>query len=222
MKKLIIFDIDGTLRDERFGIPASAIWAINNCKANGHELCLCTGRSKAMIQPDILKLSIPCLIAGGGCYIEYDGNVLLDQRFQTKQIMQVLHISKANDCALAIETKTKVLVFDYYKDPAGAVRSYAGGKKPLWFFVSHWHEDHFNPAIAGFERSTAHYIFNAEVPFHGPAAKKMQSMNIYDTIHIEDATITQYGSTDAGGSFLVETDGCTIFHAALAGRYGRK
>ncbi|KMO86568.1 hypothetical protein AB840_07580 [Megasphaera cerevisiae DSM 20462] len=113
----------------------------------------------------------------------------------------------------AAETKTKVLVFDYYKDPAGAVRSYAGGKKPLWFFVSHWHEDHFNPAIAGFERSTAHYIFNAEVPFHGPAAKKMQSMNIYDTIHIEDTTITQYGSTDAGGSFLVETDGCTIFHA---------
>ena len=110
MKKLIIFDIDGTLRDERFGIPASAIWAINNCKANGHELCLCTGRSKAMIQPDILKLSIPCLIAGGGCYIEYDGNVLLDQRFQTKQIMQVLHISKANDCALAIETKTKVFM----------------------------------------------------------------------------------------------------------------
>lgn len=110
VKKLIIFDIDGTLRDERFGIPASAIWAINNCKANGHELCLCTGRSKAMIQPDILKLSIPCLIAGGGCYIEYDGNVLLDQRFQTKQIMQVLHISKANDCALAIETKTKVFM----------------------------------------------------------------------------------------------------------------
>ena len=108
VKKLIIFDIDQTLRDECYGIPASAIKAIHQCKANGHMLCLCTGRSKAMIQPDILDLSIECLIAGGGCYIEYDGNILFDQVFKHTQIQKVIHISKVNDCALAIETKTKV------------------------------------------------------------------------------------------------------------------
>lgn len=108
VKKLIIFDIDGTLRDECYGIPASAIKAIHQCKANGHMLCLCTGRSKAMIQPDILDLSIECLIAGGGCYIEYDGNILFDQTFHTTQIQNVIQISKAYDCAFAIESKTKV------------------------------------------------------------------------------------------------------------------
>lgn len=41
----------------------------------------------------------------------------------------------------------------------------------------------------------------------------MQSMRLYDTIHMEDAIITQYGSTDEGGSFLVQTDGLKIFHA---------
>ena len=43
----------------------------------------------------------------------------------------------------AVETATKVLVFDYYQDEQRVVRRYADGDKPLWFFVSHWHGDHF-------------------------------------------------------------------------------
>lgn len=127
--------------------------------------------------------------------------------------MSEIHISFLAHSGFAVETATKVLVFDYYKDDKKIVDSYAKGSKPLWFFISHWHEDHFNRDIAKFEAHTRHYIYNKDVRFHCQDTKKMQSMRLYDTIHMEDAIITQYGSTDEGGSFLVQTDGLKIFHA---------
>lgn len=127
--------------------------------------------------------------------------------------MTGLNITFLAHSGFAVETDTKVLVFDYFKDPAGKVESYAKGDKPLWFFVTHWHEDHFNPRIADFAAHTAHYVLNDGVTLEDVDVKKMQTMRLYDTIHMEDATITQYGSTDEGGSFLVETDGFSIFHA---------
>lgn len=125
----------------------------------------------------------------------------------------MIHVTYLAHSGFAVETDTKVLVFDYYKDDGKCIEAYAKGPKPLWFFVSHWHEDHFNKAIAHFEDSTAYYIVNDGVPFQCKDTKKMQSMRLYDTIHMNDATITQYGSTDEGGSFLVQTDGLSIFHA---------
>ena len=115
--------------------------------------------------------------------------------------MTGLNITFLAHSGFAVETDTKVLVFDYFKDPAGKVESYAKGDKPLWFFVTHWHEDHFNPRIADFAAHTAHYILNDGVTLEDVDVKKMQTMRLYDTIHMEDATITQYGSTDEGGSF---------------------
>lgn len=113
----------------------------------------------------------------------------------------------------AVETESRVLVFDYFKDPSGTVASYAASGKALWFFVTHWHEDHFNRAIAEFDSETTRYILNDGVALSGADAKRMQTMHLYDTIQMEGAVITQYGSTDEGGSFLVETDGAAIFHA---------
>lgn len=127
--------------------------------------------------------------------------------------MAKVNIAFLAHSGFAVETETKVLIFDYFKDPAEKVNAYASSGKPLWFFVTHWHEDHFNPRIADFAAHAAHYILNDGVTLEDVDGKKMQTMHVYDTIHMEDATITQYGSTDEGGSFLVETDGLSIFHA---------
>ena len=124
-----------------------------------------------------------------------------------------LKLSYLNHSGFTVETESKVLVFDYYQDPAGIVSSYAVGTKPLWFFVSHWHGDHFNKHIADFEQQTSQYIVNKDVKLQQVTAEKLHSLDIYDTISIDGDNITQYGSTDEGGSFMVETDNCRIFHA---------
>ena len=81
----------------------------------------------------------------------------------------------------------------------------------MWFFVSHWHEDHFNRSIGQF--GGAQYIVNEDVRLKDIPADRFHAMKLYETLPLGDTTVTQYGSTDEGGSFLVETDGLKIFHA---------
>ena len=133
--------------------------------------------------------------------------------------MAAIQLFFLHHSGFAVETPSKILVFDYWRDPAGVVSQLEKTRKPLWFFVSHRHEDHFNPQIAAFQQKTAHYIVNEEVPLAISASEKMQRLRVYDTIVIDDVTITQYGSTDEGGSFYVRTDGIQLFHAGDLNRW---
>ena len=59
------------------------------------------------------------------------------RRFPLKEVyMSEIHISFLAHSGFAVETATKVLVFDYYKDDKKIVDAYAKGSKPLWFFIS--------------------------------------------------------------------------------------
>lgn len=71
MRKLIVFDIDGTLRDEVLGIPESIPFVLRQLKRKGHEAAICTGRSLGTVQDDVLELGIENLITGGGSYISH-------------------------------------------------------------------------------------------------------------------------------------------------------
>lgn len=110
MKKLILLDIDGTLRDERNGIPASAKKAVTVLMNTGHQPCLCTGRSKSMIQDDVKALGIPHLIAGGGCYIESHGRVLKDAVFPTEKVNKVIALLRSNKAAVSMESKDAIFM----------------------------------------------------------------------------------------------------------------
>lgn len=110
LKKMIIMDIDGTLRDERLGIPRSAGTAIEACENAGHVVCLCTGRSKSMIQYDVLDLGIKDVIAGGGCYIEHDGRVLLDRYFEPDKIERIKEVLQRTDAAISMESKRHIFM----------------------------------------------------------------------------------------------------------------
>ena len=49
MSKIVFLDIDGTLIDYEAKLPASAAKAVNQARANGHKVYICTGCSKAEI-----------------------------------------------------------------------------------------------------------------------------------------------------------------------------
>ncbi len=48
--KVLFFDIDGTLQDHSGRVPESATKALKQAKANGHQLILCSGRSKCGVR----------------------------------------------------------------------------------------------------------------------------------------------------------------------------
>lgn len=79
MSKILFLDVDGTLVDYQNRIPASAITAIRTARANGHLVYMCTGRSRAEIQPELWEIGLDGLIGGNGSYVEHQEQVILHQ-----------------------------------------------------------------------------------------------------------------------------------------------
>jgi len=76
-KKIVFFDIDGTLLDMEVGVPDSAREAIKSLRKNGHMAFINTGRSRANItDADIGNIEFDGIVAGCGTYLEYNGKCL--------------------------------------------------------------------------------------------------------------------------------------------------
>ncbi|MGN1014769.1 MAG: HAD family hydrolase [Butyricicoccus sp.] len=72
-KKLIFFDIDGTLLPFGGSIHAAVMDALSRAHANGHQLFLCTGRSASTI-PDVLRpLPLDGIVGSAGSDIWLHG-----------------------------------------------------------------------------------------------------------------------------------------------------
>lgn len=76
-KKLLFFDIDGTLWDMKNRIPESTKEAFAKLHENGHLTFLCSGRSRGYIQhPDLFALGFDGVVSACGTAIEYKGQLV--------------------------------------------------------------------------------------------------------------------------------------------------
>lgn len=67
-QKLIFLDIDGTLLPPgEMTVPASAVEAIRQARANGHKVFLCTGRNLRMTKP-LLAYGFDGFVCSAGGY----------------------------------------------------------------------------------------------------------------------------------------------------------
>lgn len=118
-----------------------------------------------------------------------------------------------------LETEQCVLIFDYWKDsPEGDVKKMLEhtGKR-VYFMASHFHEDHFNPEIIAMNvpNEDKRIILSRDIIRRHRAKETdadvvMRKGDVYNDEYIK---IKAFGSTDAGVSFMLETDGKKIFHA---------
>lgn len=108
MIKLIVFDIDGTLRDERYGIPASAKQAIAKCRQQGIQLAICTGRNDASIQADVKALHLPHNITGGGSFIYSGDHRIKSNAFPSAAISLILDKLATTDAGLVMESREEM------------------------------------------------------------------------------------------------------------------
>lgn len=85
MKKIVFFDIDGTIISETTRlIPDSTREAINTLRANGHLAFINTGRPISEITPTIKDLGFDGYICGCGTYVEYNNKILLHKKLGKK------------------------------------------------------------------------------------------------------------------------------------------
>lgn len=113
-----------------------------------------------------------------------------------------------------LELETMILVFDYYLDPLKRVEDrLEKTDKPVYFFVSHVHGDHFNRAIRKFEKRASGYFLHRDCYLALADESLLHEMDVGETVDEGPLSVHMYGSTDAGGSYMIEAEGLTIFHA---------
>jgi hypothetical protein len=109
--QIIFFDIDGTLRDESYGIPETAKTAIKMCKEKGCYVCLCTGRNIGAIYDDVLDLKMNGIIASGGAYIKFEDKIIREKFFPTNKLEEVWQYLKNVNKQTAFTFETNDTVF---------------------------------------------------------------------------------------------------------------
>lgn len=110
MAEVIYLDIDGTLRDERTGIPNSAKLALYECRMQNIKIIVCTGRNPASIQEDVYKLPLDGVIAGGGCYIDYHGETLWKKYMKIQTVETVMSKRAEWNFSLVLETEDAIFM----------------------------------------------------------------------------------------------------------------
>ena len=129
-----------------------------------------------------------------------------------------------------LETERCILIFDYWMDPANVMKPYIdpSGSKHIYVFASHFHEDHFTKEIFEWKKNNPFtdytYILSKDILKRRRAKKEYADVWMAKGAVWEDENIkvTATGSNDSGVSWIVETEGKTIFHAGdLCNWYAR-
>lgn len=106
MKKLLFFDIDGTLVD--FGnstMSPSTADALINAKQNGHMIFLCTGRSYNQIYPSLKAFDFDGVVAAAGGYVTVGDKVIAHHVYGQNLLQKVLDTVGDNNTGLIFQTK---------------------------------------------------------------------------------------------------------------------
>lgn len=75
-RKLIFFDIDGTLLDHEKQLPKSTVQAISELKEMGHILAIATGRAPFMFKDIREELGIHTFVSLNGSYVVHEGSLI--------------------------------------------------------------------------------------------------------------------------------------------------
>lgn len=96
-KKLIMFDIDGTLLDHESKIPASSKEAIGRLKEAGHEVAIATGRTPYFITEVREALQIDAFVCFNGQYVEVDQEVIYKNPIDKALLKRLYTVSQENN-----------------------------------------------------------------------------------------------------------------------------
>ena len=117
MKKLLFFDIDGTLVD--FGnstMSPSTADALINAKQNGHMIFLCTGRSYNQIYPSLKAFDFDGVVAAAGGYVTVGDKVIAHHVYGQNLLQKVLDTVGDNNTGLIFQTKDKSITNHKWAD----------------------------------------------------------------------------------------------------------
>lgn len=90
MKKILFFDVDGTLYNSEKKLPQSAKEAVFKAKENGYEIAIATGRAPFMIDSIIQELEIDTFVTFNGQYVVYKNEVIFTDGIPPKKLSEII------------------------------------------------------------------------------------------------------------------------------------
>ncbi len=153
MSKIIFLDVDGTLVDYYNRVPESAVKAIQRARQNGHYVFVCTGRSRAEMQPELWGIGLDGMIGGNGSYVEYDNQVIMHQMLSKEDSKAIVDWLHERGLEFYLESNNGLFASENFKEVARPViRQYALSKGKTAAEVEHMEaEDALHGLIYGSE-----------------------------------------------------------------------
>lgn len=103
MKQVIFLDIDGTLFDATVKVPRSAKDAIRIARAQGHKVCICTGRPRLDVDESIRSIGFDGYIYSCGCVVEVEDTIIFQKTVSIKVLSQLLPVLTQKNIGFNLE-----------------------------------------------------------------------------------------------------------------------
>ncbi|MBG9450116.1 hydrolase Cof [Cytobacillus firmus] len=96
MKKIVFFDIDGTLLDHEKNLPDSTKEAIEKLKKNGTFVAIATGRAPFMYENLRSELDIDSFVSFNGQYVVFENEPIYRNPLKTAEIEKLYRHAQSN------------------------------------------------------------------------------------------------------------------------------
>lgn len=107
-RSLIFFDVDGTIVDNAFQIPDSAIQAIRAARRNGHICAINTGRPYSHIEPAVKAVGFDGYICSCGQHILMNGASVFRRSLPGEVCQTVLRLVRETGLDVVLEDEAGV------------------------------------------------------------------------------------------------------------------
>ncbi len=97
MKKILFFDVDGTLYNSRKTLPISAKEALFEARRKGYEIAIATGRAPFMIQSLLEELDINTYVTFNGQYVVYRDEVVYTNGVEKDELAKIIAFGEARN-----------------------------------------------------------------------------------------------------------------------------
>jgi Cof subfamily protein (haloacid dehalogenase superfamily) len=102
-KKIIFFDVDGTLVLPHQKPRPKVKEAIQALRANGHLAFICTGRNRCMLEKEVEDIGFDGIICSAGSFIEIDNKVIEKSFMDHKKVLEIMNIFDQSNVAYILE-----------------------------------------------------------------------------------------------------------------------
>ncbi|MGG6432218.1 Cof-type HAD-IIB family hydrolase [Anoxybacillus sp. D401a] len=125
-RKIVFFDIDGTLLDHDKQLPPSTYEAVQSLKKQGVYVAIATGRAPFMFEWLRKELDIQSFVSFNGQYVVFEGEVIHNQPLDRERLHELKQMAHANEHPLifmdADKMRASVADHPYIHESMGSLK----------------------------------------------------------------------------------------------------